>query len=78
MDEENGDILNNNGEIQIEPLFVTSVTEQDELIANVYPRVAQISEKTDHWLRERVILVSKNESVTSINNKILSMFQAHQ
>jgi len=28
--------------------------------------------------RERAILAPKNDSVTSINNKILSMFQAHQ
>lgn len=77
LDIGNGNILNNDG-VLIEPTFATSVTGQDELIANVYPKVAQISEKTDDWLRERTILAPKNDFVTSINNKILSMFQAHQ
>jgi len=69
-------MLNNDAKILIEPTFATSVTGQDELIANVYPQFAQISEKTNDWLRERVILAPKNDSVTSINNRIFSMFQA--
>ncbi|XP_022160432.1 uncharacterized protein LOC111026624 [Myzus persicae] len=78
LDIGNGNILNNDGEVLIEPTIATSVTGQDKLIANVYPQVTQISEKTDDWLRERAILAPKNDSVTSINNKILSMFKAHQ
>lgn len=39
LDIGNGDILNNYGEVLIERTFATSVTGQDELIANVYPQV---------------------------------------
>jgi len=62
LDMGNGNILNNDGEVLIEPTFSTSVTGQDELIANVYPQVAQNLEKTDDWLRERSILAPKNDS----------------
>lgn len=78
LDIGNGNILNNDGEVLIEPTFATSVTGKDELIVNVYPQVAQISVKTDDCLLERAILAPKNNSLRSINNKILYMFQAHQ
>ncbi|XP_055907716.1 uncharacterized protein LOC129942691 [Eupeodes corollae] len=75
LDKGDGHILNNDGEVLLESTFATSVTGQDELMYKIYPQVTQISEKTDDWLRERAILAPKHDSVTSINNKILSMFQ---
>jgi len=36
----NGHISNDDGEVQLEPSFVTSVSGQDKLIDTVYPQVA--------------------------------------
>ncbi|XP_054723407.1 uncharacterized protein LOC129233404 [Uloborus diversus] len=62
------------GKIIIPHALATVVTELPDLIAKIYPDVADIKNKPIEWLCERAILSPKNDTAAEVNSILLKSF----
>ncbi|XP_054711426.1 uncharacterized protein LOC129221016 [Uloborus diversus] len=62
------------GKIIIPDALATVVTELPELIAKIYPDVADMKNKPIEWLCERAILSPKNDTAAEVNSILLKSF----
>ncbi|XP_054715564.1 uncharacterized protein LOC129225044 [Uloborus diversus] len=62
------------GKIIIPDALATVVTELPDLIAKIYPDVADMKNKPIEWLCERAILSPKNDTAAEVNSILLKSF----